>query len=104
MPSAPGYVPKYSSKERFSITMNTRWLMLSIPFDGSMGALSSDAGWCCGGLINGCRSTPLGATDGSGASAPFGHVGTWCDPACVAVDGVGGPADESVAGDPVVHA
>ena len=50
--------------------------MLSIPFDGSIGALSSSGGRCGGGFSNGRRSTPFGAADGSGGSAPSGQVGT----------------------------
>src|SRR6478672_9320594 len=85
--------------------MNTRWLMLSMPLDGSIGALSSAGGWCAGGWINGLRSTPFGATDGSGVNAPSGHVGT-CSAGVSVADAscVGPAADTSVPGDPVVQA
>ena len=50
--------------------------MLSIPFDGTIGALSSSGGRCAGGFLSGRRSTPDGAAFGSGGSAPSGQVGT----------------------------
>src|SRR3954447_8125356 len=81
--------------------------MLSMPFDGTIGTLSSAAGWCFGGWVSGCRPTPFGATEASGGNAPSGHVGTCGDPTGVAADAdaeVGAPADVSDPGDPVVHA
>src|SRR5262245_14285718 len=85
--------------------MKTRWLMLSIPFDGSIGAPSSSGARCFGGLISGRRSTPLGAAEGSGGNAPSGHVGTSSDAAWLALGVcVGALALVSVPGDPVVQA
>jgi hypothetical protein len=50
--------------------------MLSIPFDGTIGALSSSGGRWAGGFFSGRRSTPDGAAFGSGGNAPSGQVGT----------------------------
>ena len=79
--------------------------MLSIPFDGTIGALSSSGLRWAGGFFSGRRSTPEGAAWGSGGSAPSGHVGTCAPGDAVSVEVVAvGSDDEGVVVSPVVQA
>ena len=46
IPSAPGYVPKYESNERFSWTIITTWRILWIPTSDERTEANSGAGAC----------------------------------------------------------